>query len=106
MLRIFLKIWVVLLGRPRRPECETVADMPAQGGQSARQSQIWPPRAPSVRDSRKHGRPGRPACETVSQLRPGRGAKAPECETVANARASMTSRLRGLKNSFFIKGSI
>ena len=84
-----MKIWAVLLGRPEtrrvrdsrkhgrpgRPECETVANMAAQGAQNARQS---PSSAPAgVR----------------------RGLKAPACETVANARASKTSRLSGLEKS-------
>ena len=67
---VFWKFRLPCSGAPRRAECETVANMAAQGAQSARQSQTWPPRAPRMRDSRKIASQGSPVFCSDHRRRP------------------------------------
>ena len=82
----FCKTWLLLSRRAGRPESETVAKADAQTPRSLRQSQQAT--AADAQDA-----------ETVTRNDPQGRPRAPACETVANARPAMTSRLSGLEKS-------
>ena len=85
----FGKTWLLLGRRAGRPESETVAKAATQTPRSLRQS-----RQATAADAQ-----GAETAETVTRNDPQGRPRAPACETVANARPAMTSRLSGLEKS-------